>query len=274
MAGYKGVTGYGFVALQSLSDDESAKAVFAKMDDNGGGVVILDEFATFLKDAEVAAGTEMGLALAEDEEAPAAGSSNDGGGGANSGGNGSADAAAGTPFGLTVPKSASQELKDFVGCFQSLAHESSEAEAKREEGFKLADPNGNGLCSLAELEGFVLATLLASYPRSGKGKEMKEPGRDLWTAFRPCYIRAFNDAKDYKADTGAKIQGTKKATDDDFVSKEEFRLFNAYLCIYASMFDAFAKVDGGGAGRTKTDDRRIDVGELQVRGSPGDGSSV
>jgi hypothetical protein len=264
MAGYKGITGYGFVALQNLSDDESAKALFAKIDENGGGVVILDEFATFLKDAEVAAGTEMGLALAEDEEAPPAGSESNGG--ARSGAIGSGDAAAGTPFGLTVPKSASQELKDFVGCFQPLAHESSEADAKREEGFKLADPNGNGLCSLAELEGFVLATLLASYPRSGKGKEMKEPGRDLWTAFRPCYIRAFNDAKDYKADTGAKIKGTKKATDDDFVSKEEFRLFNAYLCVYASMFDAFAKVDGGGSGRTKTDDRRIDVGELQVRG--------
>ena len=74
MAGYRGVTGYGFVALQSLSDDESAKAVFAKIDDNAGGVVILEEFCTFLKNAEVIAGTEIGLALAEDEEAPAPGS--------------------------------------------------------------------------------------------------------------------------------------------------------------------------------------------------------
>jgi hypothetical protein len=259
LAGYATVSGYGFVALEALTDDASAAAVFAKMDANGGGVVILEEFATFLKDAEVAAGTEMGQALAEDEAATAAegweasGASSSSSSGENA-----------TPFGLVVPKAASQELKDLVACFQPLAEESLAADAKRAVGFQLADPNGNGLCSLAELEGFVLAVLIGAFPKTGKGKDMKEPGRDIWDAFRPCYIRAFSDAKDYKADSGEKIAGTKKATADDFVSKEEFRLFNAYLCVYAAMFDAFAKVDGGGAGRTKTDDRRIDVNELQV----------
>jgi hypothetical protein len=48
------------------------------------------------------------------------------------------------------------------------------------------------------------------------------------------------------------------------VSKKEFRLFNAYLCIYACMYDAFSKVDGGGAGRDKNDDRRIDLKEMEV----------
>ena len=61
-------------------------------------------------------------------------------------------------------------------------------------------------------------------------------------AFRPCYLRAFTDAKDYKADTGDVIKGTKNATDDDYVSVEEFRLFCVYICVYAAMFDACAKI--------------------------------
>jgi len=96
-----------------------------------------------------------------------------------------------------------------------------------------ADPNGNGLCSLAELETFILSSLMAKYPKDAKSKV--ETGRDLWEQFRPSYIRAFNDAKDYKADTGKVIEGTKKATADDFVSKGEFRYFGVYLCIYAAM---------------------------------------
>jgi hypothetical protein len=43
----------------------------------------------------------------------------------------------------------------------------------RAEAFKSADPNGNGLCSLAELETFVLQRLLTKYPNSGKGKEVR-----------------------------------------------------------------------------------------------------
>ena len=100
--------------------------------------------------------------------------------------------------------------------------------ALRAKGFKLADPNGNGLCSLAETEGFILQTLIGAHPKDDKG-------RDLFDAFRPCYIRAFNDAKDYKADSGVVLEGTKSATADDFVSKGEFRLLCAYLCIYGAM---------------------------------------
>ena len=162
--------------------------------------------------------------------------------------------------GLKIGATATPELKAFVSAFEPLCSSDDQGDAKREEGFKLADPNGNGLCSLAELEGFALKTLLAAYPK--KGRDELDKGRDLWDAFRPCYIRAFNDAKDYKADTGAKIKGTKKATDDDFVSKEEFKLFCVYLILYAAMFDAFAKIDGGGAGRSKDDDKRIVLDEF------------
>ena len=61
--------------------------------------------------------------------------------------------------------------------------------------------------------------------------------------FRPCYIRAFADAKDYKADSGKVLEGTKKATADDFVSRGEFKIFCGDLIIYATMYDAFSKID-------------------------------
>ena len=38
-------------------------------------------------------------------------------------------------------------------------------------------------------------------------------------------------------------------------------MLNAYLCIYAAMYDAFAKIDGGGAGRDAGDDLRIEEAE-------------
>jgi hypothetical protein len=57
----------------------------------------------------------------------------------------------------------------------------------------------------------------------------------MFKAFRPCYIRAFKDAADYAQDDGAVLDGFKDATKDDFVSKDEFRLFCAYICIYATM---------------------------------------
>ena len=167
------------------------------------------------------------------------------------------DGDGGSSSGLRVGKSASKELQDIIKVFQPLAEKTSDAEAARDAKFGLADPNGNGLCSLAELEGFIQKALLSAYPKTKEA----DRGRDLFSAFRPCYIRAFNDAKDYKADTGAKIKGTKKATDDDYVSKEEFRLFNAYVCIYAAMYDGFSKIDGGGAGRDAKDDRRVDLEE-------------
>jgi hypothetical protein len=70
----------------------------------------------------------------------------------------------------------------------------------------------------------VLKSLLTKYPKTGKGKEMKTPGYDLFKAFRPCYMRAFSDAKDYKADSGEVLAGLVSATQDDFVSRDEFRL--------------------------------------------------
>ena len=60
--------------------------------------------------------------------------------------------------------------------------------------------NGNGLCSLAECETYMLKKLLVKFPKTGKGKDTLEPGKDIWSAFRPCYIRAFKDAADFGAE--------------------------------------------------------------------------
>jgi hypothetical protein len=138
-------------------------------------------------------------------------------------------------FCLALGQTASKELRDFVSVFEPLAANTTEGSRLREEGFRAADPNGNGLCSLSELDTFVKLCLVTKFPNTGKGKERKTPGEDLWKAFRPCYIRAFKVAADYAKDDGETIAGTKNAKQDDFVSNEEFSFFLAYVCIYASM---------------------------------------
>merc|ERR1712224_402765 len=80
----------------------------------------------------------------------------------------------------------------------------------------------------------------------------KDEGIRLYKLFYPVYIRAFLDAADIGKNK--KVRVTKTATTDDYVQRGEFRFLNVYLCIYALMYDAFAKVDGGSAGRSKDDD--------------------
>jgi len=48
-------------------------------------------------------------------------------------------------FGLTVGAGVTPELMDFLACFAPLAEENPAGEALRKEGFKSADPNGNGV---------------------------------------------------------------------------------------------------------------------------------
>jgi hypothetical protein len=289
---FKTISNYGFVALENVSTltkKQATKFFMEKIDDNGGGIVLLDEWCEFIKAAEVAAGTPVGLLLSADEG---------GGAGENyelagpaqvlgKGVKGKPGApvatkpkkikkkeeyepppkleAAPNSFGLAVAKGkkwgATKDFFMFAETFEALCAETPEGEQLRIEGFLAADPNGNGLCSLAELETFVLKSLTTKYKKTGKGLKMEEPGKDLFKAFRPCYIRAFTDAKDFKADTGAVIAGTKDAKDDDFVSWEEFRFFCIYLIVYAAMYDAFAKIDGGGSGRDAGDDLRIELDE-------------
>ncbi|CAM9827794.1 unnamed protein product, partial [Heterosigma akashiwo] len=133
-----------------------------------------------------------------------------------------------------------------------MAAQTPEGKAARRQGWMAADPNGNGIASLAEIDGWIQKTLLFDF-----GENQDEADR-LWKLFRPCYIRAFNDAKDIGRDRA--VAGTNAST-DDYVQKGEFRLMNAYLCIYAVMFDAFALIDGGGPGTDAHDDRRMSLEE-------------
>ena len=52
--GYKSVTGYGFAGLSPdrLKSKADAKQLFAAIDDNGGGFILMDEWCEWLKQQE------------------------------------------------------------------------------------------------------------------------------------------------------------------------------------------------------------------------------
>ena len=50
-------------AERRLSDDKKAKRVFQEIDDNSGGVILLDEWSSWLKAQEVAEKTPLGDTL-------------------------------------------------------------------------------------------------------------------------------------------------------------------------------------------------------------------
>ena len=121
--------------------------------------------------------------------------------------------------------------------------------------FRLTDHSGNGYASVAEFDAWIQKRLLESPTLRPDEAER------LWRAFRPCYIRAHADAADVTVNK--RVGGTRSATTDDFIQFSEFRLANAYLCIYAGMFDAFSLIDGESEGTTLSDDRRISLAEWQ-----------
>ena len=67
MKGFPTVAEHGFVALAGLKSPEDAKAVFSQMDDNGGGVVLLDEWCAYLKSIEDVCRTPIGILLSASE---------------------------------------------------------------------------------------------------------------------------------------------------------------------------------------------------------------
>ena len=67
MEGYKKVKGYDFVCLDGVENDEQAKEMFGKIDENGGGIVLLIEFCDYIKATEIAAGTQKGKLLNAEE---------------------------------------------------------------------------------------------------------------------------------------------------------------------------------------------------------------
>jgi len=145
------------------------------------------------------------------------------------------------------------DLKLFLQCFQGCSESGAAAKALRNQAWSACDPNGNGLVSLAEYDGWIKKSLINYFAPD------EDTADRLWKLYRPAYIRAHNDAKDAAAEREVKSCGD--ATTDDYVTKGEFRLANAYLCIYAGMFDCFNMIDGGSEGTTATDDRRMSLEE-------------
>jgi len=132
---------------------------------------------------------------------------------------------------------------------------SAQAKQSRNDAWRKLDNNGNGHVSLAETGKWIQDFLIDYYKN-------KEEGVRLYKAFYASYIRAFLDAADWGTDK--KVKGTKTATTDDYVQRNEFRLLIAYLCIYAVMWDTFSTIDGGSEGATKDDDRRMTLEEFKA----------
>jgi hypothetical protein len=144
---------------------------------------------------------------------------------------------------LELGKTASANLKQWVACFQPYSRQTAAGAALRKQGFALARQSSKssssvGLCSLAGIESFALQILQAHGGGGGGGRggvnDADAAAARLWAAFQPCIAAAFADAADYKQDGHR-----------DAVSKGEFRLLCAYLCVYGAMADAFATLIDG-----------------------------
>jgi Ca2+-binding EF-hand superfamily protein len=256
LASYQEAKAHGFEAFKDVDSEEDAKELFETIDTNGGGFVLFSELAEYVKKMEIEKGTKVGLLLSTKVtpkpkvQTPAKTVTST----PDKSTNGTAvrtaapkSATKNPKFALVMPqkiseayipaKNCSKELKMFIKSFQPFAEKADTSKNLRKVAFRSCDMNGSGKASLAEIDGFVLDTLKKDYG--------PEEGDRVYDTFRPSFIRAFSNANDL-------IDG-----DDDYISFAEFRILNAYLCVYAGMLDAFSKVDGGGAGISKDDDRRV-----------------
>jgi hypothetical protein len=67
LAGFKNVIDHGFVGLQFVTSKAEALEVFKMIDGNGGGLILLDEWCSFLKNCEVAADSPIGRLLVAEQ---------------------------------------------------------------------------------------------------------------------------------------------------------------------------------------------------------------
>jgi len=175
---------------------------------------------------------------------------------------------------LACHKSSCKELFCFIYAFQALCSKINSpngvaSKLLRVNAWQILDNNGNKIVSLAETGKFIQDHLKNFYT-SGENKHLgvtvDEAGA-LYKRFYPCFIRAFLDAADYGPASkvtqkgGGKSYSNTKTDGDDYVQYKEFRLLTTYLCIYASIYEAFGSVDGNGKGFDTTDDRRVSKDE-------------
>merc|ERR1712224_10574 len=133
------------------------------------------------------------------------------------------------------------------------------------------DFNDNGIVSLAETGKWIKERLINFYvgDKDNKGFGLDKSDCELlYKHFYPSFIRAFLDAADYGAPTKViqkKSYSNTKTTGDDYVQLKEFRLLCTYLCIYATIWEAFGNLDGAGKGIDAADDRKISIDEWTGR---------
>ncbi len=228
---YRKVQNYGFVALKSIDS-----AIYGELDADGSGQISYNEWCAYIINAEVKAGTELGKLMEEQKLGPIVGPPKSQSPLPPEEKNAEEEEKRETIIvcGAYQPgKAASQELMDFLHVFQPVAEKSSEGKALRQKNFNHADQNRNGYISLAETDAFIMYALNSAYS--------KNKAKALFLCFRKCYIKAFHKAKVLHDPEGdGRLNGT---VGEEYVTFSEFRLFNAYLCIYAAMFDAFSRIN-------------------------------
>ncbi len=224
---------YGFNGLADVQSDALATIAFDTMDSDDKGLVLFREFCEYVKDTELKSRTDLGKFLSGQlvPIAPKAAPNK-----VNT---------SRVPPGSRLTKStmvisgawspgssSSQELLDFLRVFQPLAEKTTLGKKDRQKHFQSADQNRTGYAALAEIEIFIKRALTGSFP--------KDKAKDLFLRYRKCYIKAFHSAKSLHEH--GEMHDTDSAH-EQYVTFSEFRLFVAYLCIYAGMFDAFATIN-------------------------------
>lgn len=173
--------------------------------------------------------------------------------------------------------SSSGDLFRFIYALQYLCAKGKAHGIFRRLSWQELDINGNGIVSLAETGGWLKTHLINFYAKKEQAG-FGVGGEDavlLYKHFYPSFIRAFLDAADWGSASKVTQKGGGKrysanpktdTTTDDYVQFGEFRLLVTYLCIYATIWEAFGDVDGKGKGIDATDDRRISKDEWLSKG--------
>lgn len=177
---------------------------FKNIDKNGGGMILFDEFAEWA--------ISQHLELEDDEE--------------------QTSVVPGRAQKATVR--GGRPTIDWKAIALKLpSGKTSVEKAKRDELFKLFDPNGNGYLSLAEVDKGVRDILQI----------------DSLFNCKPALMRAFQAAKNFTTNGRAPLGA-------DYVTRSEFRILLLYLKRYFELFQMFDLVDSGA-------DRRVDYYEFE-----------
>ena len=225
---YKKVVDYGFAAFVTINNDDSAKEHFNGMDKDHHGMILFNEWCDYIASAEIQNKSALGILLAKNLNLIRAEKKTQ-------------IAITTTQSGyepllisgsFNIGKNATENLRDFVRVFQPYSSKEKMGIELRKKGFTVADMSCSRYCSLAELQHFIKYSLRQEFPN--------ERGDFLFKTFYRSYIRAFTSAKALDLDDD-------DSEADEYVSFKEFRIFNFYLCVYATMFDAFCKIDTSGA---------------------------